>query len=704
MNLSLLSRYAFFACIALFTLLSLPFLGSTEWLWPFTLLGVALSLLGLFDLIQTPHAVRRNYPILGNIRYLVEGIRPEIRQYLLEADGDALPFSRAQRSLVYSRAKNESSEKPFGTLIDVYTAGYEFISHSMRPAPLSDPCEFRVDIGGPQCSKPYSASLFNVSAMSFGALSANAIRSLNRGAQMGNFYHDTGEGSISPYHRENGGDLVWELGSGYFGCRTRDGKFDPERFAAQALDPQVKMIEIKLSQGAKPGHGGILPKHKVTPEIAATRGVPMGEDCVSPSRHSAFSTPIELMQFIAQLRELSGGKPVGFKFCLGHPWEFMGIAKAMLETGILPDFIVVDGKEGGTGAAPLEFTDHIGVPLREGLLFVHNTLVGLNLRDKIKVGASGKIVSAFDIASVLATGADWANSARGFMFAIGCIQSQSCHTNKCPTGVATQDPLRQRALVVPDKAERVRNFHRNTLKGLAEMLAAAGLEHPSQLEAKHLVRRITDTEIRLFSQLHYFLKPGELLSGKIEGEFYERMWNMARADSFDAAAGAAALARKKKPEASLPPAFSCPRRSAQQDGRPGHGDHGEGHELRGAAHVLGILRQRVAFQRDAVDGGLDRRVEQLDDQRQQAHRDHQRAFAATDVEEEGHRDQHHVEQHQLAEGGFTAEGGEETCEGIAGGVEDTLEAGLAFEGGRRHVGFSSIRKAGSLAAGWSKKR
>lgn len=498
MNLSLLSRYAFFACIALFTLLSLPFLGSTEWLWPFTLLGVALSLLGLFDLIQTPHAVRRNYPILGNIRYLVEGIRPEIRQYLLEADGDALPFSRAQRSLVYSRAKNESSEKPFGTLIDVYTAG--------------------------------------VSAMSFGALSANAIRSLNRGAQMGNFYHDTGEGSISPYHRENGGDLVWELGSGYFGCRTRDGKFDPERFAAQALDPQVKMIEIKLSQGAKPGHGGILPKHKVTPEIAATRGVPMGEDCVSPSRHSAFSTPIELMQFIAQLRELSGGKPVGFKFCLGHPWEFMGIAKAMLETGILPDFIVVDGKEGGTGAAPLEFTDHIGVPLREGLLFVHNTLVGLNLRDKIKVGASGKIVSAFDIASVLATGADWANSARGFMFAIGCIQSQSCHTNKCPTGVATQDPLRQRALVVPDKAERVRNFHRNTLKGLAEMLAAAGLEHPSQLEAKHLVRRITDTEIRLFSQLHYFLKPGELLSGKIEGEFYERMWNMARADSFDAAA------------------------------------------------------------------------------------------------------------------------------------------------------------------------
>ncbi|MBU1492173.1 MAG: FMN-binding glutamate synthase family protein, partial [Gammaproteobacteria bacterium] len=452
MNLSLLSRYAFFACCVLFTLVSLLFLQH-EWLWPFTLLGAVLSLVGIGDLLQKRHAVRRNYPILGNIRYLVEGIRPEIRQYLLEGDAEQLPFSRSQRSLVYSRAKNEGADKPFGTLRDVYQNGFEFISHSMCPAPLSDPCGFRVEIGGPQCRQPYSASLFNVSAMSFGSLSANAIRALNQGAKLGDFYHDTGEGSISPYHREHGGDLVWELGSGYFGCRSAEGRFDPERFAVQARDPQVKMIEIKLSQGAKPGHGGILPKHKITAEIASTRGVPMGEDCVSPSRHSAFSTPIELLQFIAQLRELSGGKPVGFKFCLGHPWEFMGIAKAMLETGILPDFIVVDGKEGGTGAAPLEFTDHLGVPLREGLLFVHNTLVGSNLRDKIKLGASGKIVSAFDIARVLAIGADWANSARGFMFAIGCIQSQSCHTNKCPTGVATQDPLRQRALVVEDKAQ-----------------------------------------------------------------------------------------------------------------------------------------------------------------------------------------------------------------------------------------------------------
>lgn len=534
MNLSLLSRYAFFAFCVLFTLASLPFLGH-QWLWPFTLLTGVLSLIGIGDLLQTRHAVRRNYPILGNIRYLVEGIRPEIRQYLLEGDAEQLPFSRAQRSLVYSRAKNEGADKPFGTLSDVYQNGFEFISHSMRPAPLTDPCSFRVEIGGPQCSQPYSASLFNISAMSFGSLSANAIRALNEGAKLGQFYHDTGEGSISPYHREHGGDLVWELGSGYFGCRASDGRFDPERFAAQAASPQVKMIEIKLSQGAKPGHGGILPKHKVTEEIANTRGVPMGEDCISPSRHSAFSTPTEMLQFIAQLRELSGGKPVGFKFCLGHPWEFMGIVKAMLETGILPDFIVVDGKEGGTGAAPLEFTDHLGVPLREGLLFVHNTLVGSNLRDKIKLGASGKIVSAFDIARVLAIGADWANSARGFMFAIGCIQSQSCHTNKCPTGVATQDPLRQRALIVEDKAQRVYNFHRNTLKALAEMLAAAGLDHPAQIDAKHLVQRMSATEIKLFAQQHVFLAPGELLSGQIEGEFYERMWRMARADSFEPA-------------------------------------------------------------------------------------------------------------------------------------------------------------------------
>jgi glutamate synthase domain-containing protein 2 len=533
---SLLSRYAVFICCVLVTLGSLPLLNLHPWLWPFTVVSAALSLLGILDLSQTALAVRRNYPVIGNIRYLMQSIRPEIRQYLLEEDDQCLPFSHTQRSLIYARAKNQSAEKPFGTLTDVYREGFEFISHSMLPVDHADPASFRVDIGGPQCRQPYSASVFNISAMSYGSLSANAVRALNQGAKLGNFYHDTGEGSISPYHREFAGDLVWELGSGYFGCRTENGDFDPERFAAQACSKQVKMIEIKLSQGAKPGHGGILPRHKISKEIALTRGVPMDRDCISPARHSTFSTPIEMMHFIARLRELSGGKPVGFKLCLGHPWEFMGIAKAMRVTGIVPDFIVVDGKEGGTGAAPLEFTDHIGVPLREGLIFVHNTLVGLNLREQIRIGASGKIVSAFDIASVMALGADWVNSARGFMFALGCIQSQSCHTNKCPTGVATQDPLRQKALVVSDKAQRVYNFHRNTLRALSEMIAAAGLSHPAQIKTHHLVRRMSTSEIKLYSQLHSFLAPGELLGEQISGEFYRRMWRMAQAESFDAAA------------------------------------------------------------------------------------------------------------------------------------------------------------------------
>lgn len=528
-TLSLLSRYAVFAGCALLFLLSLPWLS--EW-WLLTLLTGALTLLGIRDLRQSRHALLRNYPVIGHIRYLIEQVRPEIRQYLVEGDNEQLPFSRAQRSLVYARAKNEGADKPFGTLSDVSEPGFEFIGHSMLPADHVDPATFRIEIGGPQCSQPYSASIFNISAMSFGSLSANAIRALNQGAAQGGFAHDTGEGSISPYHREHRGDLIWEIGSGYFGCRDGAGQFDEQRFAVQANDPQVKMIEIKLSQGAKPGHGGILPRHKITAEIAATRGIPMDQDCISPARHSAFSTPIELLQFIARLRELCGGKPVGFKFCLGHPWEFMAIVKAMLTTGILPDFIVVDGKEGGTGAAPLEFTDHMGVPLREGLLFVHNTLVGANLRSQIRIGASGKIISAFDIASVLAIGADWANSARGFMFAIGCIQSQSCHTNRCPTGVATQDPLRQQALVVPDKAERVYNFHRNTLKALAELVAAAGLRHPGELGPQHLAQRIPSSAINLFSQQHAYLAPGALLESAGAEDFYTRMWQLAQAESF----------------------------------------------------------------------------------------------------------------------------------------------------------------------------
>ncbi|MDO8288264.1 MAG: FMN-binding glutamate synthase family protein [Parvibaculum sp.] len=535
LSVSILSRYAaLIACVALtcIGLLTMPY---WEHAWMLALGTGLLSLIGARDLIQNSHAVLRNYPIIGHIRYLVETIRPEIRQYLLEADDDALPFSRSQRSLIYARAKGEQSDKPFGTLMDVYATGYEFIGHSTRPMPESDPSEFRVVIGNEQCSQPYAASIFNISAMSFGSLSANAIAALNRGAHLGAFAHDTGEGGISPYHREHGGDLIWEIGSGYFGCRNTDGKFSPERFAVNAKLPQVKMIEIKLSQGAKPGHGGILPAAKVTPEIAETRGVELGIDCVSPSRHSVFTTPIEMMEFIASLRKLSGGKPVGFKLCVGHPWEFMGLVKAMLQTKIVPDFIVVDGGEGGTGAAPVEFSDHLGTPLREGLLFVHNTLTGAGLRDKVKIGASGKIVGAFDIARVLALGADWANSARGFMFAIGCIQSRSCHTNKCPTGVATQDALRQRALVVPDKAERVAGFHRSTVKALAQMLAAAGLDRPDELGPHHIVRRISATESRLFSQLHYFVEPGEIVNNAAGlSDFYKTSWDMARADSFDA--------------------------------------------------------------------------------------------------------------------------------------------------------------------------
>ncbi|HEX7776031.1 MAG TPA: FMN-binding glutamate synthase family protein [Parvibaculum sp.] len=507
-------------------------MGHWEWLWPVALASVVLSVVGIADIAQSQHAVLRNYPILGHVRYLVEAIRPEIRQYLLEADDDRLPFSRAQRSLVYQRAKNEGGEMPFGTLMDVYRDGYEFIGHSTRPVPAAS-ANFRVEVGNGQCTKPYATSVFNISAMSFGSLSAAAIRALNKGAKIGDFAQDTGEGGICTHHREFGGDLIWEIGSGYFGCRTAEGKFDPDRFAANAASDQVKMIEIKLSQGAKPGHGGILPGAKVTAEIAHARGVPEGEECVSPARHSAFGTPVEMMRFIAMLRELSGGKPVGFKLCIGHPWEFMGLVKAMLETGILPDFIVVDGGEGGTGAAPVEFSDHLGMPLREGLLFVRNTLVGANLRDKIRIGASGKIISAFDIASILAMGADWVNAARGFMFAIGCIQSRNCHTNKCPTGVATQDPLRQRALDVPDKAQRVANFHRNTMKALAQMLAAAGLEHPDQLAPHHLVRRVSSTEVKLFSQIHYFVGPGDLLGGEEPSPFYADSWRMARADSFD---------------------------------------------------------------------------------------------------------------------------------------------------------------------------
>ncbi len=496
------------------------------------LLFGALTAVGLRDLTQRHSAVRRNYPIIGNLRFMLEKIRPEIRQYFLESDTEATPFSRPQRSLVYARAKNDTDKRPFGTQLDVRASGHEWINHSIAPSRI-DTHDFRVSVGGPDCTQPYDASVFNISAMSFGALSANAVLALNGGAQQGRFAHDTGEGSISQWHRVHGGDLIWEIGSGYFGCRDEAGGFDAERFRQNALDPQVRMIEIKLSQGAKPGHGGVLPGPKVTPEIAAARGVPAGQDCVSPAAHSAFSTPVELLRFVARLRELSDGKPTGFKLCIGHAWEWFAIVKAMQSTGITPDFIVVDGAEGGTGAAPLEFTDHVGAPLQEGLQLVHNTLVGVGLRDRIRLGAAGKIVSAFDIARAMALGADWCNSARGFMFALGCIQAQACHTGQCPTGVTTQDPLRQQALVVPNKATRVFHFHQNTLKALQELVQAAGLRHPHEITAHHIVRRTGEHEVRPLADLLTRVAPGALL-GPLGGlpEIYGRFWPQASAERF----------------------------------------------------------------------------------------------------------------------------------------------------------------------------
>lgn len=518
--------------------LMLTLLMDTGW-WLLALSGT-LTAVGIADITQTKRALLRNYPILAHFRYLLESVRPEMRQYFLEEDTAPNPFSRNQRSLVYQRAKQDIDKRPFGTQLDVYQSDYEWINHSIMPEKVG-PHDFRITIGAER-AQPYSASIFNISAMSFGSLSANAIRALNQGAQKGGFMHDTGEGSISRYHRpqnanEAGGDLVWEIGSGYFGCRNEDGGFSPEKFAPSAQLPQVKMIEIKLSQGAKPGHGGMLPGAKVSIEIANARGVPQGIDCISPSSHSAFDTPIGLLQFIDQLRTLSGGKPTGFKLAIGHPWEFFGIVKAMLHTGITPDFIVIDGGEGGTGAAPVEFTDHVGVPLQEALLLAHNTLVGAGLRDKVMIGASGKIVTAFDIVRTLALGADWCNSARGFMFALGCIQSQSCHTDRCPTGIATQDTLRQRALVVPDKAERVANFHKNTLKALAELIAAAGLRHPSELKPHHLVRRVSANQVKLASALLPYLEAGQLLSEfNLETalpEVFATYWPIAQAESFN---------------------------------------------------------------------------------------------------------------------------------------------------------------------------
>ncbi len=499
-------------------------------LYSFLVIG-PLFMLGLADMTQKKHAIRRNFPILGHFRYLFELIRPEIQQYFVENNADGVPFSREARSVVYQRAKGALDTLPFGTQHDVYAVGYEWINHSLAPKPTlhEDP---RLMIGGPDCTKPYSASHLNISAMSYGSLSQNAVLALNSGAKKGGFYHNTGEGGLSPYHKKNEGDLVWQIGTGYFSCRTKEGKFNPERFKENAALDQVKMIEIKLSQGAKPGHGGILPAAKVNREIAEIRGVEIGKDVLSPPAHTAFNNPIEMMEFIQKLRNLSGGKPVGFKLCVGKRREFFSLVKAMLLTKITPDFITIDGGEGGTGAAPLEFSNSIGTPLNDGLIFVHNALVGAKIRQKIKIIVSGKITTGFAMASKIALGADLCNSARGMLFSLGCIQALRCNSNHCPTGIATQNPDLVVGLDVTDKSTRVYRYHKETIKSFLEVIAAAGVAHPSELKPWHIHHRVSTHLVKHYGDLYAYLEEGALLNPTLPAE-YARAWENSRAESFN---------------------------------------------------------------------------------------------------------------------------------------------------------------------------
>ncbi|MFJ3234710.1 FMN-binding glutamate synthase family protein [Streptomyces sp. NPDC086787] len=475
--------------------------------------AVPLALVGATaarDLLQRRHSVLRNYPFLGHARFLLERIRPELQQYFIERNYDGRPFDRDVRSIVYERAKGTDAEEPFGTERDVYRTGHEFLVPSMAPCPVPRTPP-RVRIGGPDCARPYDMALLNVSAMSFGSLSSNAVLALNGGAAAGGFAQDTGEGGLSEYHLRPGGDLIWEIGTGYFGCRTDEGGFDAAEFADKSAHDHVKCVSLKLSQGAKPGIGGVLPGAKVNAEIARVRDVPPGRTVISPPYHQVFSTPRELVRFIARMRELSGGKPAGFKLCVGSRAQFLAVCKAMLEEGTAPDFIVVDGAEGGTGAAPLEFADHMGTPLTEGLLTVHNALVGAGLRDRVKIGASGKIATGADLVKRMVQGADYGNAARAMMFAVGCIQAQKCHTNTCPTGVTTQDPHRARALDVDDKTLRVQRFQDATVAGALQLMASMGVTDPAQLRPRMLRRRIDPFTERSYAELYEWLEPGQLL-------------------------------------------------------------------------------------------------------------------------------------------------------------------------------------------------
>ena len=503
--------------------------------WWALLVVVPLILWGAYDRFLSRNSVKRIYPILGHFRYWLRAIGPELHQYFVEADYEGRPFSKEQRQIVETRATGASDVEPFGTQHRLYASGAEWALHSIEPAEMLEEAP-RVAFGAGR-KQPYHASLLNISAMSFGSLGPNAIRALNHGAKLGGFYHDTGEGAISPYHLVADADVVWEIGTGYFGCRTKEGRFDEQAFIDQAARPQVRMIELKLSQGAKPGHGGILPGAKVTPEIARTRGVAVGEDCVSPMRHSAFDSPTGLLAFIDRLREKSGGKPTGFKLCVGSAHELFAVAKAMQTTGIRPDFITVDGAGGGTGAAPFEFSDSVGLPINDALPLVVNTLVGTNVRDEVRVIASGKVITGFDLFRMLALGADTCNAARGFMFALGCIQALKCHTNRCPTGVTTLDPWRQNALDVATKKHRVASFHRNTVGSFLAVLAAAGLRHPGEIRPRHVFRRMDDGRIEPLHRVYAFCEAGAFLDGDVP-EPYADAWREARPDRFSPAEAA----------------------------------------------------------------------------------------------------------------------------------------------------------------------
>lgn len=523
------SRFMFLALslVATATLVLVATAQPSAW-WGFLLLG-PLMVLGAYDILQKKHTLLRNFPILGHFRFLLESIRPEIRQYFVESDDEESPFSREKRSVVYQRAKNSLDTLPFGTRRNVYQIGYEWINHSLRPTEMnSDPA--RVIIGEKTCAQSYSAAMLNISAMSYGALSRHAVMALNQGAKTGHFYHNTGEGGISDWHLQ-GGDLVWQIGTGYFGCRRKDGSFCSETFQKRAAVSAVKMIEIKLSQGAKPGHGGILPACKVTEEIARIRDVPVGRDVISPPAHSAFTTPIELLEFISRLRELSGGKPVGLKLCLGDIREFFAFCKAMVKTGLHPDFITVDGAEGGTGAAPLEFSNSVGMPLNDGLAFVHSALIGIDMRAHMRLIAAGKITTGFHLLSKIALGADLCNAARGMMFALGCIQALKCNTNQCPTGVATQSPRLYRGLDVADKADRVARFQQATVKSAMEIAAASGLSCTPEELRWNICRRTAPGRIQPLGEIYICLEPGALLE-KRPPQFFRQAWLEADARNF----------------------------------------------------------------------------------------------------------------------------------------------------------------------------